>query len=306
MSILDRAFALGIPLVPRPILRRLSQRYVAGEHRKAALALGTLLSRAEYNLTFDVLGEAVSSREDVEHALQEYRSLIADLQEADLELNLSLKPTQMGLLLGESFCEESVSELVSLASEQGGFVRYEMEDSPTTDATLRVFRLLHKKHGNKVGCVIQSMLRRSANDVTALLADCPGLNIRLVKGIYVEPEDVAFQSMPDINESYLQLTRQILEGGGFVGAATHDPALVLGLRKLLDENPEWKNRFELQVLLGVGEELRRECLEAGLHVRVYIPYGAQWLPYVQRRLRKNPKLARYAFWGLFKKRDSIA
>ena len=306
MTILDRAFALGIPLVPRSILRRLSQRYVAGEHRDAALALGHQLSSANYRLTFDVLGEAVSNQEDVTGALQEYRALFDDLRTQDLELNLSLKPTQMGLLLGESFCTDSVSTLVSLAAAEGGFVRYEMEDSPTTDATLRVFLQLHKEHGNHVGCVLQSMLHRSRKDLESLLSDCPGLNVRLVKGIYVEPADVAFQTMGEINESFLGLARQTLQGGGFLGAATHDPVLVKGLRELLEENPEWKNRFELQVLLGVGEELRRECLDAGLPVRVYIPYGAQWLPYVQRRLRKNPKLARYAFFGLFKKRDSIA
>ncbi len=305
MTWFDRLLVLGMPLVPRPFVRRLGRRYVAGEERPAALELGARLESAGYGVTYDVLGESVSDRSDVEAALEEYRALFRDLRGRGLELNLSTKPTQMGLLIDEDLCFDAVSELVAMAAEHGGFVRYEMEDSPTTDATLRVFARLRQAHGGRVGCVLQSMLRRTEADVDALLADEQPLNVRLVKGIYVEAEEVAFQEPREINDAFLVALRRLLEGGAFVGAATHDDALVNGMQALIAERPEWRDRCELQMLLGVREDLRQRARADGLPVRVYVPYGAHWLPYVQRRLRKNPRLARLAMLGLFRKREAL-
>ncbi len=305
MTWFDHLLVLGMPLVPRPIVRRLGARYVAGEERPAALELGARLESSGYRVTYDILGEAVAHRRDVEGALAEYRALFADLRDRGLELNLSTKPTQMGLLIEEDLCFGAVSELVQMAGAHGGFVRYEMEDSPTVDATLRVYQRLRRAHGAQVGCVLQSMLRRTEDDARDLLRSPEPLNVRLVKGIYVEPEDVAYRRPQEINDAFLRTLRLLLEGGAFVGAATHDDFLFDSLQALLGKHPEWRPRCELQVLLGVREDLRQRARAADMPVRVYVPYGSHWLPYVKRRLRKNPKLARMAMVGLFRKKEAL-
>lgn len=307
MALFDRAVAASLPLVPRFLMRRLSRRYIAGEQRGDALAVALRLRAAGYRLTFDVLGEAVHDRAGVQAAAAEYLALLEELVRGGLkeDLYLSLKPTQMGLNLGEDFCYETVARVAETASALLAFVRFEMEDSPTTDATLRVFERLRRRFAAGVGCVLQSRLRRSAADARALLQSAEPLNVRVVKGIYMEPPDIAFQDGGEVNDSYLRIVRILLEGGARVAAATHDEALVAGVRGILAERPDFAPRVEVQMLLGVREELRRQVRAQGLPVRVYLPYGKEWLPYVRRRLRKNPRLATYALLGLFARRERL-
>ncbi len=292
-------------LVPKPILRKLGGRYVAGATLDEALLLGKRLATNNYQLTFDILGEAVADKDDVTATVYDYLKMAEAIIEHDLELNMSCKPTQMGLLVNEDLCYQSIAEILKAIIQHNGFLRFEMEDAPTTDATLRVYQRLREKFGNATGCVLQSMLKRTDNDVANLLKSSDPLNVRMVKGIYLEPESIAFQNPAEVNNSFIRNTSAILAGGGFVGAATHDSALVDELLIILEKNPEWKSRCEIQMLLGVGEDLRVKCRDAGIKVRVYIPFGGQWLPYVQRRLRKNPKLARYALLGLVKRKESL-
>lgn len=307
MSAFDRLVASSLPLVPRPLMRRLSRRYIAGEERQDALHVGKRLAAAGYRLTFDVLGEAVSDPAGVRAAAGEYLALLDELLAGGLEhdLYLSLKPTQMGLAMGEDLCFETVSGVAARAGQHAAFVRFEMEDSTTTDGTLRVFARLRRAFGAGVGCVLQSRLRRSAADARALLAAGGPLNVRVVKGIYVEPEAIAYQDGGEVNASYLDLVAVLLEGGARVAAATHDDQLVEGVARLLAQRPEFAPRLEFQMLLGVREELRRAMRGRGLPVRVYLPYGREWLPYVRRRLRKNPRLATYALRGLFARREVL-
>jgi len=305
MSLFDRIFASTMPLVPRPIVRRLSTRYIAGEKLAEALLSGEALQGAGYHVTYDILGEAVSDRAGVEAAADEYSELLAALIERKLERNISLKPTQMGLDISEDFCFEMVARIAREAKAADAFVRFEMEDSPTTDGTLRVFDRLRTEFGATVGCVLQSMLFRTEDDASRLVAIDQPLSVRLVKGIYVEPEDCAFQDPAEVNAAYLRTLAVLLEGGAQVAVASHDEFLIDGLTNYLKKNPEAKAQVEIQMLLGVREELRQQVRAAGLPVRVYVPYGTQWYPYVIRRLRKNPKLARYAFQGLFRKRENL-
>ena len=302
---LDRFFVLAMPLVPKVILRRLGGRYVAGANLSDAVVVGKRLQASGYRLTFDILGEAVSDDREVRAAVSEYMELSEALRENGLEMNLSCKPTQMGLLTDSDLCWDSVSALIEAVSPDHGFIRFEMEDSPTTDATLSIYDKLRSRFGNDIGCVLQSLLRRTDEDVDKLLESPHPLNVRMVKGIYIEPESIAYQDPLEINDSFLRNTKKLLAGGSFVGAATHDESLLLELLEMLELNPSWKEHFEFQMLLGVGENLRRRCLERGIPVRVYVPFGEQWIPYVQRRLRKNPKLARYALLGLFKSREQL-
>jgi proline dehydrogenase len=305
MSFFDRIFASAMPLVPRPIVRRLSTRYIAGETLAEALDSGEALQGADYRVTYDILGEAVSNRAGVEAAADEYLELLAALIDRKLERNISLKPTQMGLDISEDFCFEMVAKIAREAKANNAFVRFEMEDSPTTDGTLRVFDRLRAEFGGTVGCVLQSMLRRTESDAARLVAIDQPLSVRLVKGIYVEPEDRAFRDPAEINAAYLRTLAILLDGGAKVAVASHDEFLIDGLIDYLKRNPEAKALVEVQMLLGVREELRQQVRAADLPVRVYVPFGTQWYPYVMRRLRKNPKLARYAFQGLFRKREKL-
>ncbi len=306
MSALDQLFVLGLPLVPHSWMRRLGSRYVAGEDRADAVALALRLENSGYQTTCDLLGEKVRHEEDVQAALAEYQSLAQDLRRENLQSHLSVKPTQFGIQLSEALCLRTVHTILENVRHPPRFVRFEMEDSSTTDATLRVFSQLRARHGSATGCVLQSMLHRCEEDARTLLQDSAPLDVRLVKGIYVEPPDIAFQKAKEIRDSYLRTAQSLLAGGARLAAATHDEILIAGLEDLLQNHPEWTPQLEIQMLLGVREPLRHSLRKRGLPVRVYLPYGASWLPYVMRRLRKNPKMARYALWGLLGRRESLA
>lgn len=305
MSWFDSLTASLVPLVPKPIMRRLSLRYIAGEARSSALERGAGLARAGYRVTYDQLGEAVSNHAEVEAAVEENLHLLDDLVARDLERNISVKPTQLGLNLDEDFCFTSTARVLEKARELGAFVRFEMEESETVDGTLRVFAKLRAEYGEHVGIVLQSMLRRTEEDVRQLLTIDQPLNVRVVKGIYVEPHDVAHQEGAEVSASYLRMVHRLAEGGAFIAAATHDEHLVAGVQEILQEFPDAAPRTEIQMLLGVREELRQEVRKMDLPVRVYVPYGEAWHKYVVRRLKKNPKLVRYAFFGMFGKSEKL-
>lgn len=287
-------------------MRRLSRRYIAGDEREDALRRGAELASSGYRITYDQLGEAVTNLAEVEAAVAENLNLLTDLREQGLERNISTKPTQMGIELDEQACLTSLRKVLEQAKADDAFLRFEMEESWTVDATLRVFETLRQEYPSSIGIVLQSMLFRTEKDVEELLRLSSGeLNVRLVKGIYVESPEVAYQDPLEVSESYRRCLRMLLEGGAFVAAATHDEKLIATLQELIGERPEWANRCEVQMLLGVREELRQQVRAAGLPVRVYVPYGDAWHKYVVRRLKKNPKLARYAFLGMFGKSERL-
>ncbi|MFK5955242.1 MAG: proline dehydrogenase family protein [Planctomycetota bacterium] len=305
MTWFDSLAASLIPLVPKAIMRKFSLRYIAGELREDALRRGAQLAAAGYRVTYDQLGEAVSDQKEVNAAMKENLALLQDLADEQQELNISVKPTQMGLDLSEQVCIDSVSAILEKAQSLNAFVRFEMEESDTVDGTLRVYEVLRQKFGATVGIVIQSMLLRTEEDAQRLVASDAPLNVRLVKGIYVEPEEIAYQDGNEVNQAYLRTLRILLEGGAFVGVASHDEVLIDGLKQLLKENPAWREQCEVQMLLGVREELRQAVRKDELPVRVYVPYGEAWYLYVVRRLKKNPKLARYAMLGMLKKQEKL-
>ena len=305
MSFFNKMTADALPFVPKGLVSKLSTRYIAGESKEEALAQAQLLKDAGYRVTYDVLGEDVGSKDEVEQAAQEYEELLKAIAQAELEINVSIKPTQMGLDISEEFCTETMQTICGQVGQLSGFLRFEMEDSPTTDGTLRVFAKLRQRWPEQVGCVLQAMLHRTQNDAENLLKEDRPLNVRLVKGIYVEPADIAYQSYEEVKQSYLTTLETLLKGGVFVGVATHDEHIVEGLETILEKYPQAKERYEIQVLMGVREEYRQIWKDKGHPVRVYIPYGAQWYAYVVRRLRKNPKLAGQAFKGMFGRREKL-
>ncbi|MBC8369833.1 MAG: proline dehydrogenase family protein [Planctomycetes bacterium] len=304
MAVLDKILASCIPFVPKALMRPLSARYIAGESRTDAIARSQELHQKSYISTFDLLGEAVTNQSEIDAAVSEYQSLISDLVANDISVNVSLKPTQMGLDISQDLCFDTVSKITTQAQQQQGFVRFEMEESNTVSDTLQVFNRLRTTHKQHIGCVLQAMLFRTHADAQLLLQSDPqSLNVRMVKGIYVEPASIAHQEMSDINAAYLKTTRLLLEGGAYVAVATHDPLIINGLNDILRDIPEARSRVEVQMLLGVQETFRKQVLSADYKVRVYVPYGEAWHKYVTRRLRRNPKLARHALTGMFSKRE---
>ena len=291
----------SLPLIPRRVLWTVAQRYVAGDELEDALAVIARLRDEGFGSILDVLGEGVESEAQARAAAAEYHRALERLPGVDPRTEVSVKPTHLGLTLGTGLCAELLSELCAAAERQRRRVRLEMEDAPTVDGTLEVFARLRDRHGN-LGCVLQARLFRTKDDVGRLLAGGP-LNVRLVKGIYLEPPAIAWTEDRDISGSYLELARSLLDGGAFVALATHDDAL--GGRLLahlaergLDRGAAEERRYEFQLLLGVRRELAAAWRGAGHHVRVYVPYGRDWHAYSLRRLKRNPQIARHVLKAL--------
>lgn len=202
----------------------------------------------------------------------------------------------LGLKLDFDYCLESVRRLVQRAKDLNNFVRVDMEDSSCTTDTLKVFSTLHKKFDN-IGFVIQAYMRRSLADIQAEMKAHKHVNVRVCKGIYIEPREIAYKDMAIVNSNYNLLVAELLKNGHYVGVATHDEKLVWATFKLINDLKLPKDKFEFQMLLGVDEQLRKIILNEGYKVRVYVPYGRQWYAYSTRRLKENPQIAQHVIKG---------
>jgi len=278
-------------------VRRMSSRYIAGETVDDALATVARLNAGGMQVTLDVLGEFISTPEEARQAGAEYRDLLERIQDRGLDSNVSMKLTQMGLKLDPELCLEVARSVTETARGFGNFMRLDMEDSSCTTPTLDIYRRLRAEY-EKVGVVIQAYLKRSQADVAGLCRS--GANVRLCKGIYVEPEEIAFKNPLEINRNYQVLLRMLLESGCYVGIATHDERLVNASYRMIEELGVPRDRYEFQMLLGVTENLRDRILAAGHRLRVYVPYGSHWYAYSLRRLKENPQIAGYALKGILR------
>ena len=301
MSVFDALVRWGLPLVPGPLLWAVARRYVAGAGRADALARVEGFLAQGYGAIVDVLGEGVRERRDALAARDEYVQLADALDAADADGEISVKPTHLGLVLDHGLCEALLDELCARCEPRGRRVRFEMEDAPTIDATLAVFARVRARRAN-VGCVLQSRLFRTADDVEGLL-DVPGpLDVRLVKGIYLEPAAIAWTEREPIRESYARLGRRLLEGGAHVAFATHDEALADAVRGMLAELglERGGERYDFECLMGVRAAFAEALRAEGHRVKIYVPYGPDWRPYTLRRLRKNPEIARHVVRALLR------
>ncbi|HEY4563106.1 MAG TPA: proline dehydrogenase family protein [Thermoanaerobaculia bacterium] len=289
MSVFNRMLVTGLPAVPKPIVGRVASRYVAGEDLADAVRVVRALNQQGAMATVDVLGEEVSEREKATAAVEEYLQVFETIDREKIDCNVSIKLTLLGLKIDEGFCRDNVARIVEAAKGIGNFVRIDMEDHTTTDATIRIFRELFALHGN-VGIVLQAYMRRTLRDVEELP---PGANVRLCKGIYVEPRRVAWKGYETVRHNYVQALDKLFTQGVYVGIATHDEYLTCAASALIDRHGLTRDRYEFQMLLGVDEELRRILIESGHRLRVYVPYGRDWYPYSIRRLRENPEVARH-------------
>jgi proline dehydrogenase len=267
------------------LTRGLVRRFVAGDTLGEALDVLARLRDAGLRTTVDVLGESVTTAESARAAADRYVEALDALVARGLDANVSLKLTQMGLDVDAGFCRANLSRVLARAAESGAFVRVDMEDHTRTDATLRLVRELRGSFP-EVGVVIQSYLRRSADDVEALIAD--GTRVRLCKGAYNEPPTVAFPSKAEVDESYRQLMERLLVAGTYPALATHDARLIRLAREFARRDGIDPTRFEFQMLFGIRRDLQERLVREGYTVRVYVPYGREWYPYFMRRLAERP------------------
>lgn len=291
-SLLDRTIAGVLPAVPRPVVRRVSSRYIAGEDFAAVVAAARELGARGLRSTMDILGENTDSADKARQAAAAYLELVDRQVEAGVDRNVSIKLSQLGLTIDRELCLASMRTIVGRSASHGGKVRIDMEDSSLTDTTLRVYKALRAEFSN-VGVVLQAYLHRSLDDVKALAPLTP--DYRLCKGIYIEPAAVAIQGRAEINANFLRVLAAMFEGGSYVGIATHDVALVEGARRLIAERGLGPDRYEFQMLLGVQEKLRDRLVAEGHPLRVYLPYGREWYAYCMRRLKENPSVAGHVF-----------
>jgi proline dehydrogenase len=288
MGLFQRAVVHTLPLVPRAAVGRVASRYVAGETLDEAVATVRRLNGRGAMATVDVLGEEVGERETARAAVDEYLRVLAAIEREGLDCNVSIKLTLLGLKIDRDFCRDNVAAVAEAAAERGNFVRLDMEDRTTTDDTLAIYRELQARFGN-LGAVLQAYMRRTLDDVERLPAE--GANVRLCKGIYVEPRAVAWKGYDTVRHNFVAALDKLLARGVYAAIATHDEYLVCAARALLDRHRVPRDRYEFQMLLGVDEELGRILVDEGHRLRIYVPYGRDWYAYSMRRLRENPEIA---------------
>src|SRR5262245_13239893 len=297
MTLLDRMIALTLPVVPKTIVRRVANRYIAGETTDDALRVVAGLNARGFRATLDILGEHISTMDQARRAIEGYVNVLEEISRRKADSTISIKLTQLGLKLDRQACLEMARRLVRRASELNNFVRIDMEDSSCTTDTLATYRELRHEFSN-VGVVVQAYLRRTMDDVCALEDLRP--NYRLCKGVYVEPSEISYHDMRVINRNYVAVLEKLLRNGSYVGIATHDELMVWEALRIIRDLKLPPTAYEFQMLLGVEEQLRDIIRAAGHNVRVYIPFGRDWYAYSVRRLRENPRLAGYVFKAMFK------
>jgi proline dehydrogenase len=291
VTLLDRAIVRVLPAVPRPVVKRLSQRYIAGPTLADAVAAVHELNEQGKMATIDVLGEEISRREEAKALLDEYEEVFETIAREDLNSNISVKLTGLGLELDYEFCRENTFELVREAAARNNFVRIDMEDSSTTTRTLELYRELREEGLDNVGVVLQAYMKRTLAD-TAALADLRP-NVRVCKGIYVEPPEIAFQDYETVRLAFVEALGALVAAGAYVAVATHDDWVIGEALALIEERALTADQYEFQMLLGVKPELGDELVREGPRLRIYVPYGRRWYEYSLRRLQENPKIAGY-------------
>jgi len=289
VSLLDRAVVTLLPAVPKRVVRKLSSRYIAGADLADARQTVADLNAQGKLATVDVLGEEVEREDEAAAIAAEYVAALDAFEQDGLDANVSVKPTALGLKLGYDLCKRHVETVIAAAEPTNRFVRIDMEDSSTTDDTLRLFRELRDEGHGRVGPVLQASLKRTVDDAAALA----GASVRLCKGIYVEPESIQFRDDRAVRESFVRSLETLLDGGCYAAIATHDEWLVDESLRLLRERELAPDRYEFQMLLGVKPELGDRLVVDGHRLRIYVPFGQQWYEYSLRRLQENPKVAGY-------------
>jgi proline dehydrogenase len=291
VALLDRAIVRVLPAVPRSVVRRISNSYIAGTTIEDAVRVVRELNEQGQMATIDVLGEEVSGRREAAEIVRAYHDVFEAIERERLDSNVSVKLTALGLNLAYELCRANLLRVVRHAAESGNFVRIDMEDSTTVTDTLELYRELRAEGLDNVGIVLQSCLRRSIRDIRALAPLRP--NVRLVKGIYIEPPLIAYQDYEEVRQNFVRCLHELLEIGSYVGIATHDQFLIDEGKRLVAERGLASDQYEFQMLLGVRGYAADRLVRDGQRVRIYVPFGEHWYQYSLRRLQENPKIAGY-------------
>ena len=279
--------------------RKFASRFVAGETIESGVQGAVDLAAKGITSSLDLLGESVTLESEAVAARDQYLQMLDRMAMARVEVNVSVKLTQMGLDIGEELCADNMLRILDKAKALGGFVRLDMEGSDYTQRTLDFFRnRLYERYGAHCGVVIQSMLRRSERDIEDMIA--LRARVRLCKGAYLEPPSVAFPDKADVDRNYVKLMQRLLAAGNYPGLATHHEAIIGQAREFAGRERIGTDRYEFQMLYGVRRDLQTRLRRAGHNVRVYIPFGTQWYPYLMRRLAERPANIAFVLGNMLK------
>ncbi len=301
---INKMIAGILPYMPKKTVWMFSKGYIAGETIEEAIKNAKKLNEEGILTTIDVLGEFITTLDEAEANKQEYLDVIEKAEKAGVEGNYSLKPTFFGLLIDQEVAFKHIRDVVVKAASYNNFVRIDMEDSPCTDMEIDMYRRLKQEFPTNVGLVVQSYLKRTHQDIKDLKdihSNEAPVNLRVCKGIYVEPEEIAFKNYDEVNEHFVDDIELMFKEGMYPGIATHDIPVVEGAYKLIDKYNVPKDEYEFQMLYGVTPGLRKSILDKGHRMRVYVPFGEHWFGYCTRRVKENPKMAGVIVKALFKK-----
>jgi proline dehydrogenase len=300
----NKFIAAILPYFPKKFIWIFSRSYISGETIDDAMRVSKDLNSKNIKVTLDVLGEFIKTLDEAASNKEEYLNLIDISCKNRIDGNFSLKPTSFGLLLDREICYSHIREIVAKAATCNGFVRIDMEDSACTDHEIELYRKLKSEFPANVGLVLQAYLKRTIKDLEQMM-DLNSvrihLNYRLCKGIYVEPESIAFKKYEEINKHYLEDLEFMFRNKIYAAIATHDKPIIEGAYDLIKKYNVPKEMYEFQMLYGVTPRLRESIVNEGHTMRVYVPFGKQWFGYSTRRLKENPKMASHIIKAIFYK-----
>jgi len=296
MNVLNKVLVPTISVLPKGVVKLFANKYIAGDKLSDAVNTVKNLNQKKLMATIDVLGESITEKREAVLSKDENIKVLNAIHTNNLDCNLSIKLTMLGLNIDSEFCRDQVTEILERAKSINRFVRIDMEDSSVTESTIKIFEESKKRFDN-VGIVIQAYLRRSEEDILRLTEI--GANFRICKGIYVEPEEIAYKNGDEIRENFLKILKLALEKKSYVGIATHDEYLIKESVKMIKEMKLRKDEYEFQMLLGVKENIREEAVEKGHRMRIYVPFGQRWYEYSIRRFKENPNLAGQVLKSIF-------
>ena len=277
-----------------------ARRFIAGETIEEAIAAARTIRASGMMLTLDYLGESVATMAAADAATRAYLGVIERVVAADIDRNISLKLTQLGLTIDRATCVDNLRRILDAAAPHDCFVRVDMENSPFTDATIEIFATMWQQGYRNVGVVLQSYLPRSLDDARRMNA--LGARVRLVKGAYKEPRSVALQSKADVDAAFVDIMKLLLVEGHYPAIATHDPVLIAATRAFAADRRIPASNYEFQMLYGVRRDLQAQLVAEGYRVRVYVPFGREWFPYFMRRLGERPANVAFVIRGLWRER----
>lgn len=299
---INKLVANILPFMPKKLIWIFSKRYIAGETIDECLMVAKELNKEGTEVTIDLLGEFVNNLDQAKEYKDKYLEIIERFTSENIIGNFSLKPTMFGLLVNKEICRDYMEEIITLAVEKNSFVRIDMEDSQCVDSEIEIYKYFVRKFPANVGLVVQAYLRRTITDLIHLkdfqLNGTP-LSFRLCKGIYIEPEHIAFKNYKEIQDHYIEDLEYMFNQKMYAGIATHDKQLVDRAYQLIEEKQVAHDMYEFQMLYGVTPELRKSILSNGHKMRVYVPFGKEWMGYSMRRLKENPKMVSHIIKALF-------